>query len=284
MNLAAFIIDCEVAYMLHYKTYNKDHSSPWVTFIHGAGGSSSIWFKQIKDYKKEFNVLLIDLRGHGSSKATWKKGDSFVHVADEVIDVLNHLNINTSHFIGISLGTIVVQTLAQKHSDRMASMILAGAVIQLNLRTKFLLAIGNAFKFILPYMWLYKLFAWIIMPRSTHVESRYTFVKQARKMCQKEFIRWFGLTKSINPYLKNLQMDSKGIPTLFVMGEEDHLFLTPVKQLVEKQKELDLHTIEDSGHVCNIDQPEKFNSITLKYLRKVNPFPATVILPLSVLL
>ncbi|WP_409253998.1 alpha/beta fold hydrolase [Bacillus sp. SCS-153A] len=264
--------------MLHFKTYRKDHHSPWVTFIHGAGGSSSIWFKQVKEYRKEFNILLIDLRGHGSSKATWKKGDSFVDVAEEVIDVLDHLNIQTSHFIGISLGTIVVQTLAGKHPERLSSMILAGAVIQLNLRTKFLLAIGNAFKFILPYMWLYKLFAWIIMPKPRHMESRYTFVKQAKKMCQKEFIRWFGLTKSINPYLRNLQIDSKGIPTLFVMGEEDHLFLTPVKQLVKKQQELDLQLIENSGHVCNIDQPEKFNSITLKYLKKLHAVPASILL------
>jgi pimeloyl-ACP methyl ester carboxylesterase len=253
--------------MLHYKTYYKDDSAPWVTFIHGAGGSSSIWFKQIKVFKKEFNILLIDLRGHGSSTSVWKKGDTFINIAEEVVDVLDHLNISSSHFIGISLGTIVVQTLAGQHPERLSSMVLAGAVIQLNFRTKFLLAIGNAFKFILPYMWLYKLFAWIIMPRSTHVESRYTFVKQARKMCQKEFVRWFGLTKSINPYLKNLQLDTKGIPTLFVMGEEDHLFVTPVKELVKKQKELGLKLIKDSGHVCNIDQPEMFNSITLEFLK-----------------
>ncbi|MCA1064852.1 alpha/beta hydrolase (plasmid) [Rossellomorea sp. AcN35-11] len=258
--------------MLHYKTYYKDEFAPWVTFIHGAGGSSSIWFKQIKVFKKEFNVLLIDLRGHGSSNSVWKKGDTFVDVSEEVIDVLDHLNISSSHFIGISLGTIVVQTLAGRHPERLSSMILAGAVIQLNFRTKFLLAIGNAFKFILPYMLLYKLFAWIIMPKNTHVESRYTFVKQAKRMCQKEFIRWFGLTRSINPYLKNLQLDTKGIPTLFVMGSEDHLFVTPVKQLVEKQTELTLELINDSGHVCNIDQPEKFNSITLNFL-KTKPAP-----------
>ena len=33
-----------------------------------AGGSSSIWFKQIRAFKKMFNVLLLDLRGHGNSK------------------------------------------------------------------------------------------------------------------------------------------------------------------------------------------------------------------------
>ena len=54
--------------MLHYTTYLKDKSAPWVTFIHGAGGSSSIWYKQVRDFKSDYNVLLIDLRGHGKSK------------------------------------------------------------------------------------------------------------------------------------------------------------------------------------------------------------------------
>ena len=45
--------------MLHYIIYkNKDVNLPWLTFIHGAGGSSSIWFKQIRAFSKYFNVLL----------------------------------------------------------------------------------------------------------------------------------------------------------------------------------------------------------------------------------
>jgi pimeloyl-ACP methyl ester carboxylesterase len=42
-------------------------------FVHGAGGSSSIWFKQIRDFKKQYNVLLLDLHGHGDSKTTLKR-------------------------------------------------------------------------------------------------------------------------------------------------------------------------------------------------------------------
>ena len=48
--------------MLHYTIYkNNDTSLPWLTFIHGAGGSSSIWHKQIRFFSKFFNLLLIDL-------------------------------------------------------------------------------------------------------------------------------------------------------------------------------------------------------------------------------
>ena len=54
--------------MLHVKRLEHSESREWIVFIHGAGGSSSIWFKQVKAFSEHFNVLLIDLRGHGKSK------------------------------------------------------------------------------------------------------------------------------------------------------------------------------------------------------------------------
>ena len=44
-----------------------DHFHPW------AGGSSSIWFNQVRFFKAYFNVLLIDLRGHGSLRLLQKE-------------------------------------------------------------------------------------------------------------------------------------------------------------------------------------------------------------------
>ena len=255
--------------MLYYREYINSHAKPWVTFIHGAGGNSNTFYKQMKEFRQHFNVLLIDLRGHGKSKKSrWNKGDSFEQISDDVIEVLNHLNIEKTHFIGISLGTIVVQTIAQKSPERINSMILGGAIIKLNIRTNILITLGNLGKYFIPYMWLYRFFAYIIMPRSTHIKSRMAFVEQAKKMCQKEFIKWFSVTRAINPFLKKLQRDFYNIPTLFVMGEEDYLFLPPVQQLVSDNDDLKLECIKNSGHVCNIDQPEKFNATTINFIYK----------------
>lgn len=256
--------------MLHYRIYSNSNSDEWITLIHGAGGSSTIWYKQINTFRKSLNVLCIDLRGHGeSNKVLWHKGDTFLQISEDVVEVLDYLEIQSTHFVGISLGTIVIQTLTRNHPGRVKSMILGGAIIQLDLRTKFLITVGNLFKYVLPYIWIYKIFAWIIMPKERHSESRHAFVEQAKRMCQKEFLRWFKLTKSLNPYLRNLQLDTKGVPTLFVMGEEDHLFLTSIKELVKKQPELKLACIKDSGHVCNIDQPVQFNAVTVDFIKQM---------------
>lgn len=265
--------------MLHYKTYVIGEQTPWVTLVHGAGANSAIWYKQLRDYKKYFNVLLVDLRGHGKSdRGLWKKGDTFHQVADDVVEVLNHLRIEKSHFIGISLGTIVIQTIAQKYPQRFHSMILGGAVTKLDLRTNLLIKAGNLGKYILPYMWIYKLFAWIIMPKDNHKEARQTFVEQAKKMCQKEFIKWFSLVKRINPFLKKLQEDFDHVPTMFVMGTEDYLFLDQVHDLMLAGANVKLSYIEEAGHVCNIDKPIKFNEVTVKFMLE----HSGIVLPLRI--
>jgi pimeloyl-ACP methyl ester carboxylesterase len=58
--------------LINYNCYRHAEAQEWVTFVHGAGGSSSIWFKQLKAFKQIYNVLLLDLRGHGNSKVPLK--------------------------------------------------------------------------------------------------------------------------------------------------------------------------------------------------------------------
>jgi len=261
--------------MLHYKTYERDDSSaPWVVFVHGAGGSSSIWFLQIKEFIKHFNVLLVDLRGHGKSKGiAVPKGAhhyDFEDITRDIIDVLDELNIQQAHFIGISLGTILIRNLSELAPGRVISMIMGGAIIRLNVRAQVLVALGNMFKRFVPYMWLYRFFAWIIMPSERHKKSRLLFVNEAKKVAQKEFMRWFTLTYKLTPLLKYFEEKDTAIPTLYLMGDADHMFLPAVRCIVTKHTNSWLEVIENSGHVCNVDQPREFNSRAIIFLKKIS--------------
>lgn len=256
--------------MLYYKTYDHPDSAEWVTFIHGAGGSSSIWYKQVKEFKAHFNVLLIDLRGHGKSQEIFERYFSneynFENISLDVIEVLDHLKIKQSHFVGISLGTILIRTICELAPDRVKSLVMGGAVTRLNIRSKMLVVLGNATKKFIPYMWLYKLFAWIIMPRKRNQESRILFANQAKKLCQKEFVRWFGLTYKMNPLLRYFNENDTQLPTLYVMGDEDYMFLPQVMQLVRSHANSSLQIVPDCGHVCNVEQPDYFNNTAIKFI------------------
>ena len=259
--------------MLSYSVYNNDKSTKWVTFVHGAGGSSSIWFRQIRAFKEEFNVLLVDLRGHGNSQNqnnySPSKDYTFKDISNDILEVLNHLKIKKSHFIGISLGTILIRDLAERNPGMVESMIMGGAILKLNTRSKFLMGFGNVFKSVVPYIFLYKLFAFIIMPKKNHKESRLLFVKEAKKLYQKEFLRWYKLTAQLKPVLSLFRMKDINIPTLYVMGEQDHLFLPSIKKVIKDHRSAQLHVIKNCGHVVNVEQPIEFNERVLAFLKSI---------------
>ena len=257
--------------MIAYTIYKNQNAKDWVTFVHGAGGSSNIWFKQIKDFNKHFNVLLLDLRGHGSSKeqhqSKLNKLYAFKTIAEDVLEVIDHLKIESSHFIGISLGTIVIRQLAEMHPTRVKSMILGGAILKMNFRSQILMRVGNIFKYLLPYLVLYRFFAFVIMPKNNHKQSRLLFINEAKKLYQKEFIKWFKLTAEINPVLRWFRQTELNIPTLYVMGEEDYMFLPSVKQVVANHtKTSELFIIQNCGHVVNVEHAVIFNQKVICYL------------------
>ncbi|MEK9531134.1 MAG: alpha/beta hydrolase [Flavobacteriaceae bacterium] len=256
--------------MIHYSLYPHKTAQQWVTFVHGAGGSSSIWFKQIRAYTKEYNVLLLDLRGHGNSKpslaAALKERYTFDTIVADIIEVLDYENIKQSHFVGISLGTILIRQLAETHPKRVLSMVMGGAIMKLNVRSQILMRFGNIVKSVIPYIWLYQFFAFIIMPKDNHKESRLLFVREAKKLYHKEFIRWYRLTAELKPLLRFFRQVDVGIPTLYVMGEEDYMFLPSVQQIALSQKSASLSVVPQCGHVVNVEQPVVFNKTTLNFL------------------
>ena len=259
--------------MISYTVYENNASPEWVTFVHGAGGSSSIWFKQIRDFQKHFNVLVVDLRGHGNSNKSLSKGFkqkyTFKAIAEDVIEVIDFLKIKKSHFVGISLGSIVIRQLAEMQSEKVKSMILGGAILKMNFRSQILMRLGNTFKYVLPYLILYKFFAFVIMPKKNHRKSRLLFINEAKKLYQKEFIKWIKLTAEINPILRYFRQIELDIPTLYVMGEEDYMFLPAVKEVVKNHfRTSELFVVPNCGHVVNVEQALVFNNTVVSYIQR----------------
>jgi pimeloyl-ACP methyl ester carboxylesterase len=261
--------------MIYYtKFLCKNNNADWITFVHGAGGSSTIWYKQIKYFSRNYNLLLLDLRGHGKSKALslnpFKKKYTFNSITDDILEVLNAEKIKKSHFVGISLGTILIRNFAEKNSNRVQSLIMGGAIMKLNLRSKILMFLGNSTKSILPYMWIYKLLAFIIMPNKNHRQSRSLFINEAKKLYQKEFKKWFQLTSELVPLLKFFRQIEISTPTFYIMGDQDYMFLPSVREVIKSHKKSMLFVVPDCGHVVNVDKPKIFNSKMFEFLSKIN--------------
>jgi pimeloyl-ACP methyl ester carboxylesterase len=168
------------------------------------------------------------------------------------------------------LGTILIRQLAENYPERISSMIMGGAIMKLNVRSQILMRLGNVVKSVIPYLWLYRFFAFIIMPKKNHRESRLLFVREAKKLYHKEFLRWYKLTSELKPLLRLFRQVDVGIPTLYVMGEEDYMFLPSIQKLAGMQKASQIVVVPDCGHVVNVEKPDFFNKTTLAFLKAVN--------------
>ena len=259
--------------MLHHKVYDTVSDAPWVVFLHGAGGSSSIWAAQLRSFSRRYRVLLVDLRGHGGSLHAPGiepvETYDFNLIADDVIQVLDHVGIQSAHFVGVSLGTILIRELQNTDPGRFLSVVHSGAIVRLDLFSRFLIASGHLLKPVVPFYWLYSLFAWIIMPGGHQRETRAFFRREASRIPQKEFLRWFELTKSVHRVLDRFQSGQDPVPTLFVMGERDYMFLGDVERLCHARAEYRLHRIPGCGHVCNVEAPSAFNVAALAFLADI---------------
>jgi pimeloyl-ACP methyl ester carboxylesterase len=146
---------------------------------------------------------------------------------------------------------------------------MGGAVMKINFRGKILMRMGVMFKSVVPYILLYKFFALIIMPKKKHRESRNLFVNEAKKLYQKEFKRWFTLASQVDPLLSVFRIKDCGVPTLYIMGEEDHMFLPSITQLVKHHTSSQLVVIPNCGHVVNVEQPNVFNTTVIDFIARV---------------
>lgn len=257
--------------LLHHTVHRTHPDADWIVLVHGAGITSAIWDHQIEAYRDEFNLLLPDLRGHGGSAAledAWEREPyTFEAVSRDILDVLDHHGIDRAHFVGISMGCLVVRMLAEIAPERVRSMVLVGAIARLKLRARLLITLAHALKRFVPHMWLYRFYAWILLPRRAHTESRLVVVRDAESLTRAEFLRWLPLTHELARMLRRFEASDPGIPTLYVMGDEDHMFLPGARAVAAKHHSASLHVMEHCGHVCTVQRPAAFNRISLEFLR-----------------
>ena len=98
-------------------------SAPVVTLSHSLAAALDLWEFQVSALSDLYRVLRYDMRGHGNSSAT--PGAYTVEMLNEdLLGLLDYLNIQRTHFVGISMGGMIGQVLAINHPDRLAKLVL----------------------------------------------------------------------------------------------------------------------------------------------------------------
>lgn len=256
--------------MLNYKIYSSDGTisfrKPVLVFIHGLGGSSAIWIKQVRKFKANYDLLLLDLPSHGKNNILLSElQNSYKAVADEIIEVLNYLHIKNATFIGCSVGTIFVKYLVLKYPEIVSRYILIGSVGDLRNWFKFGIQLAKMSLSFLPTKFCYSAVGRIIIPQKEYEEGRELFLQCAKRIPKEEMTAWLTLLSKFpalnKEYLKKLAESENG---LYITGEDDNIFLPMLKKELEKSKHQSI--IKGCGHLCNLDKPDDVNELISDFL------------------
>lgn len=94
--------------------YSKNGFGPVVVLLHGFGEDSTVWQQQVQYLETSYQLITPDLRGSGASD-TLAPASSIEQMADDVIEILQHENIDHCTIIGHSMGGYVALALVEKY-------------------------------------------------------------------------------------------------------------------------------------------------------------------------
>lgn len=104
---------------INYKYFKNPHKKHTLLFLHGFMGNSSIWGEYIEVLKDKYNLILIDLIGHGKSYVPKKIREySFQNQSVKMLKLINKLKINSISIVCYSysayIGLFILNSIPNK--------------------------------------------------------------------------------------------------------------------------------------------------------------------------
>lgn len=240
--------------MIHYEA--AGHGIPLV-LLHGIGSNSRSWSRQLAALATDFRVIAWDAPGFGKSEDPKADTPSIRYYADSLRSLFDAAQLKNAIVLGHSLGGLIAQEFYRCYPDRVQSLILAdttqGGARHLEQRLHMIRTLTPAA---------------LARERAPHLLSKTApqeLIDEAVEIMAE--VRRPGYEFAA---LAMAQSDLRGvlddirIPLLMIWGAEDEI--TPLWQGWPSRARLEV--IPNAGHLCYIEQPERFNSIVRKWAEK----------------
>ena len=253
--------------LMNYELSGKK-KAPVVMMSHSLGSSLTMWEPQLESLEPHFQVLRYDTRGHGGTEAP--RGPYTLDLlGEDAISLLNALGIDQMHWVGLSLGGMIGQSLALNHSDRLFSAALCdtSAMIPSEAQPVWQERINIAREKGLQPLLEPTLERWFSPAFLSRNSERVAMVR-------KEFLTtpvegYIGCVEAIRKlnYLDRL-IEVKS-PTLIIVGEDDPgMPVSAAEAMQARIKDSKLVIIPSARHLSNVEQPAAFNAALVGFLRK----------------
>jgi 3-oxoadipate enol-lactonase len=244
-----------------------------VVLLHGFPFNRTLWREQVEVLRDSHRVVTPDLRGHGETTATDEPA-TMEEMAKDVAALLDELNVKRPVLGGLSMGGYVALAFCRLFPRRVRALVLADTRPQADTeeakRTReetARRALAEGMEVIADAM-LPKLFSHTTyMKEPQKVERVREMISTTKPEGAAAALRGMALRRDQTEFLPNILQ-----PTLIVVGSEDQI--TPPTDSEVMHRRIGgsrLEVIEGAGHVSNVERPEEFNRVLLKFLRDIQP-------------
>lgn len=250
---------------LHVTETGAGHA---VLFLHGMGCDGTDWQPQIDVFSADRRCIAIDHRGHGRSSREVGDGYSIAGFAADAIGVLDHLDVDRAHVVGLSMGGMIAQQLTLTAPDRVCTLSLLDTFARPGATGEGMGAMADQVEAggldaLAAGFHAMVFSAATIGSKPDLVERFDTQFRGNTPAC----LAWdMRAIAAINTYER---LGSITVPTVVLCGAEDNL--TPIAMAEELAAAIPGATLEivpDAGHFSNIENSDFVNQVLAKQLEQ----------------
>ncbi|MEA1904095.1 MAG: alpha/beta hydrolase [Actinomycetota bacterium] len=248
---------------IHYETSGTGRP---VLFIHGLGSSTRDWERQVERFSDAYQMITVDLRGHGRSG---KPAGSYSigGFAEDVAVLLDQLDGGALPVVGISLGAMVGFQMAADRPDLVESLMAINAVQGFEVKSvgmKTQIAIRKLIARFAGMEKIGEILAGRLFPdedmgaeRELMAERWAENDKQAYQASLQAILDWPGVVDEMSRFEK---------PIVVVASDQDYTPVETKQPYVDRMPSAELVVIENAHHAVPVERPEKFNAVLKDFL------------------
>ena len=239
-----------------------DNSKDTIVFLHGSGLSHIVWSLTEQFFSNnKFNVLSIDLPGHGNSEGPCL--DSIEKIADWLEKIFIKLNLNKVIIVGHSQGCLEALEYSYKYKSRIQKLIFVSGSYRMPVNKDLidLASNGDAGAVKLMMKWGYegskKFIGGNPVERIIQSPRDISEILAVDLIACNNYANGTDAAKAVN------------CPTLFLFGELDKMVnLEFGKKFSNLVKNSITHVINGSGHMIMIEKAFEMREKILEFLNK----------------
>jgi len=259
INLAAEIDGQPIGFATGARGVEPDR--PTLILVHGGGGSRDSWRFQIEGLDDEFNVVALEMPGHGESGGQSKPTIS--QYAHWTAQVLQAWNLPKRPVLGgHSMGGAIGIELGLTRPELLSGLILVGTGAWLGVNLTLLDGFNQDFHGTVRLVCKWA-FAKNTDPKL--IEEGYERMsRNAPEVLIDDF-------RACADFERRADVNRIGLPTLIVCGTLDKMTPPEMSELLkEKIPGARLELIDQAGHQVAAEQPERLNRLIREFIRSLN--------------